>query len=457
MPMSSVRNPRPSRLMALAAAVTLTASLAGCGHPDPQYSMGGGQAPTSPVAKTQAGASTEEPGTFGDMGKVCQPGTPKPADARGVSAKEIKIGVLNDAGNTVVPGLGQQYIDVGKAFADWCNKAGGINGRKIVINNRDTQLFNAAAAVLNACQSDFMLVGGGSAFDAPTVEPREECGLGAIPSSTPAYESQTGKQQAVIGRTSKTSSNIGLFRLLQPDNKEALNKIGILAIDTPDLKIPYVRLQKALDQSGMKVVSFQAGPPSLDNVRTYVQPLVGRAEALVLPVSLIEIFRAINDVGYKPKMIIDQGSLFYNLDTVESFQKVPLNAPLYSAATSYPLDLADKNPTATKLVELEKEYFGEVDQSHMSPWITWLLFASSASKCDVLSVDCVIKNAQADKAFTAGGLMAPIDLSDPTKLQPCIQISRVSKDGIVYDEKLTAPTDGVFNCDPKNIVNIKGS
>ncbi len=50
----------------------------------------------------------------------------------------------------------------------------------------------------------------------------------------------------------------------------------------------------------------------------------------------------------------------------------------------------------------------------MTPWITWLLFAKSASACEELTVDCVIDNATADKAYTAGGLMAPIDTSDPT-------------------------------------------
>ena len=59
-------------------------------------------------------------------------------------------------------------------------RGGGINGRKIVIDNRDAALFNAAQQTTAACQSDFMAVGGGMALDQPAVPIREKCGLGQI-------------------------------------------------------------------------------------------------------------------------------------------------------------------------------------------------------------------------------------------------------------------------------------
>ena len=46
--------------------------------------------------------------------------------------KTINIAVFNDAANTIVPGL-EASSTAGHAFAAWCNAAGGINGRKIVI------------------------------------------------------------------------------------------------------------------------------------------------------------------------------------------------------------------------------------------------------------------------------------------------------------------------------------
>ncbi len=440
--------PRTALVMLMSAATLLS----GCGHSETATTT-----TTTKAGQSANGGSTKtEPGVFGDLGQVCGPakGDVVKSDARGVSDTEIQIGVLNDAGNSLSPGLGAAYPAVAKAFADWCNEAGGINGRKIVINDRDAKLFDAAAVVIDACQSDFMLVGGGAALDAPTIQPRLECGLGSIPAMNPSYEGQIADLQAVVGRTSDRESNWGLFRLLKPEFEDALSKIGILTVDTPDVRVAYERFQKVLEAQGLGVTSFQAVAVSLDNVRTYVQPLVGKSETLVLALPVPEIFRAINDVGYKPKLVADQGSVFYSNDAVDNLKKVPLDAPIYSAATTYPLDLADENPTATRFIKLEKAAFGKVDPSHVTPWITWLLFAKSASTCDELTVKCVIDNATTDKAYTAGGLMAPIDLSDPTKPNQCLAVNKISGDGIVYDRKLTQPTDGVFNCDPKNVVPI---
>jgi len=61
--------------------------------------------------------------------------------------------------------LEQEFFDTADAFSKWCNAAGGINGRKIVVDKWDAKLFNVGQAFTNACQKDFMLVGNGNAFD----------------------------------------------------------------------------------------------------------------------------------------------------------------------------------------------------------------------------------------------------------------------------------------------------
>lgn len=299
-----------------------------------------------------------------------------------------------------------------------------------------------------------MLVGGGASLDADIIEPRVECGLGNIPALNPSYEGQISDLQAVVGRVSDTDSNWGLFRLLGDEYSEAFQKIGILTIDTPDVRIAYERFQKVLEAQGLSVTSFQAVAVNLDNVRTYVQPLAGKSDALVLALPVVEMFRAMKDVGYEPEVIVDQGSAFYGNSSLESLKQAPPSAPVFSAITTFPLALADQNATAQKLVELETAAFGQADPSDVTPWITWLLFAKSASECDELTVECVIENATQDTAFTAGGLMAPIDLSDPTKVNQCLAVIEVGNEGFTYDEKRTQPTDGVFNCDPANVVKI---
>ncbi len=426
--------------------------LASCGHSDPAAD---GPASTT-AAETSLAATDDEPGVFGELGRICGPadGEVTPSDARGVTDDEITIGVLNDAGNTLLPGTGANYLDVAEAFSDWCNEAGGINGRTIKIENRDAKLFDAAAVVLDACESDFMLVGGGAALDEPVTEPRVDCELGSIPALNISYDGQISDYQAVVGRNSPDESNWGLFRVLEPDYADAFQKIGIVTLDTPDVRGPYEKFQQTLEAQGLGVTSFQAVSQNLDNVRTYIQPLVGTAETLVLALPTPEMFQAIGAVGYEPEVVVDQASAFYSAAAVEDLADEPFDAPIYSAATTYPLDRAADNPTAAKLVELEEAAFGSVDPANVVPWITWLLFAKSASECDELTVECVISNATSDKAYTAGGLLAPVDMSDPTEVTRCFAANTVSAEGIAYDEKVTAPDEGVFNCDPANVVPI---
>lgn len=450
------RTRRRRRLVRTVAAFAATMTLiAGCGHSESASTTTDADG-TSASTTPSGDESSDEPGVFGEMGRICGPaeGEVTSSDVRGVSNTEINIGVLNDAGNDLSPGLGAAYPKVAQAFADWCNEAGGINGRKIVIHDRDAKLFNAASVVIEACKQDFMLVGGGAALDADMIEPRVECGLGNIPALNPSYEGQISDLQAVVGRVSDTYSNWGLFRLLGDEFADAFQKIGILTIDTPDVRVAYERFQKVLEQQGLSVTSFQAVAVNLDNVRTYVQPLVGKSDALVIALPVVEMFRAMVDVGYEPAVIVDQGSVFYGNSSLDSLKQAPPTAPVFSASTTFPLALADQNSTAQKLVDLEKAAFGEVDPSDVTPWITWLLFAKAASACDDLTVECVIDNATQDTAFTAGGLMAPIDLSDPTKVNQCLAVIDVSVDGFTYDEKRTQPTDGVFNCDPANVVKV---
>ena len=82
---------------------------------------------------------------------------------------------MADPGFTGRPGLDQELFDTATVFAKWCNDAGGINGRKIVVNQRDAALFNVKARMTEACAGDFMLVGGGVVFDQDGVTTRLGC------------------------------------------------------------------------------------------------------------------------------------------------------------------------------------------------------------------------------------------------------------------------------------------
>src|SRR5215471_18638682 len=82
-------------------------------------------------------SSSSSAGSFGDLGEVCGPGSSKGSTDTGVTDTEIAVGTIADVGWSVAPGLLQPIFDSADAFTQWCNAAGGIDGRKLVLTKRD--------------------------------------------------------------------------------------------------------------------------------------------------------------------------------------------------------------------------------------------------------------------------------------------------------------------------------
>jgi ABC-type branched-subunit amino acid transport system substrate-binding protein len=79
----------------------------------------------------------------------------------GVTADEIRIAVIAEVDNPVVPGLFVGAKDAVEAWGEYINKQGGLAGRKVVVDFIDSKLSADAArdAVIQACEEDFAIVG----------------------------------------------------------------------------------------------------------------------------------------------------------------------------------------------------------------------------------------------------------------------------------------------------------
>jgi hypothetical protein len=70
----------------------------------------------------------------------------------------------------------------------------------------------------------------------------------------------------------------------------------------------------------------------------------------------------------------------------------------------------------------------------------------------------VLDKAAGTKNWDAGGIEAPIaklTLSNENpQPSPCFAMLRVEAKGIIYDKALTAPTQSIWNCNPKNVVQL---
>ncbi|HEX3924781.1 MAG TPA: ABC transporter substrate-binding protein [Streptosporangiaceae bacterium] len=142
---------RRTRFATLIAALAAAALLAaGCGSSGSSGGNSPSAAATSPAATSSAAAT-----------QAASPAGTAPADDIGITASTIKVGMIADVNNSLVPGLFQKSVNAVKAWADIVNASGGLAGRKVVVDFCDSQLNPNATTncVIKACQNDFALVG----------------------------------------------------------------------------------------------------------------------------------------------------------------------------------------------------------------------------------------------------------------------------------------------------------
>ncbi|MFM7068403.1 MAG: hypothetical protein ACKOYM_02980, partial [Actinomycetes bacterium] len=96
---------------------------------------------------------------FGDLDSPCGPGNAKVAAGEGGKGTDkLYLGVANDRGSTIRPGLNKEVWDASQSFIKWCNDQGGISGLKIEPVDLDGQLLQVQAAMTTACKSVFAMV-----------------------------------------------------------------------------------------------------------------------------------------------------------------------------------------------------------------------------------------------------------------------------------------------------------
>ena len=417
---------------------------------------------TSSAAATAATSASSSSGVWPGVGKICEPGPGGASSVRGVGDRTVNIAVFNDAANTILPGLEVEFIEQATAFADWCNAAGGIDGRKIVIDNRDAALFNAAQQATAACQSDFMAVGGGMALDEPSVPIRVKCGLGQITGYVVSNASDLAALQVDPSGINTDSVSSGWFGALAKAYPKAVKLAGMGSPDTPSDLQPETKYEFGAEAQGWKVVDFPEPPVSVENWAPYVDQYQQKGVEALWPAAgnFTPFAQAMTTAGYKPAFVA-LGIQFDNSQTQRAVAANPALPPVYVGTTFWPLAVASQNPSTEELVTIMHKYAkgDAVDFDDEEGAEAWLLWAKSASACGAnLTVTCVLEHAAATKNWDAGGIQAPIaslTLSNENpQPSPCYAMLQLTPKGIVYDKKLTDPTQSIWNCNPKNVVHL---
>ena len=122
-----------------------------------------------------------------------------------------------------------------------------------------------------------------------------------------------------------------------------------------------------------------------------------------------------------------------------------------------PFEKASENKATQDYLDIMKQYnpSGKVAALGLQAASSFLLFAKAATDCGAnLTRTCLMDKAKAVTSWTGGGLHGE---SSPGTNTPtsCFLVMKASASGFEYDQAATAPTKGLFNCDPSNTIELK--
>lgn len=423
----------------------------------------GGPGPTG-SQNTKPPVGTGAPGDFGTLKDVCGKGDGKPltkkAD-RGVTETQISVSVTGDPGAPAQPGLGKEFFEMADGFTKWCNGLGGINGRKIKLTQRDAALSNVGTVMTAACQSDFMVVGGGNPFDNDGVKARTGCKLGAFPAYVVGEESAKADLQDLAVGLPVSTTVVGAYKAVFAAHPEVKAKVGLLGQNMASLRPSMARYKAGVEAAGGTIVYKEDVPVMPPPGRTTLEKMKNAGvEMLIttwLAVDSSSMFREMDAMNWHPKVIVSDASAYnrYTLAAAKN-SKIP---DTYIYPTFVPQSLGDKNPAVQKALEILHlaEPSKDLEFFHMSGINSWLLWASAVKACGTeITTECVLDKGKRAN-WDAGGLFAPgpiVETKD-VRAADCFTMVKATAKGFEYDAALTKPNKAeFFNCDPANVVAV---
>ena len=116
-------------------------------------------------------------------------------------------------------------------------------------------------------------------------------------------------------------------------------------------------------------------------------------------------------------------------------------------------------PATQQLIDLLQQYAkAEPKALAINAFSAWLLWAAAAKSCgDNLTRACVMQKASSTANWTAGGLHAPETPGNGGSTDSaCFLALQATSKGFVVNSDYTNATEGLFNCDPKNVTTVSG-
>jgi ABC-type branched-subunit amino acid transport system substrate-binding protein len=467
------RVPRRKRVagvvMALAAAVLLAA---GCST----SSTSSASAPAS-----SASVATSAPSTSSTSASAAPTGT-VPASDIGITATTIKVGMIADVNNPLVPGIFKNSVNAVQAWAKEVNASGGLDGRQVQVDFCDSQLNPSAttSCVIKACQNDFALVGtsANALVDLTDIDGcKNAAGKAAGVANLAAFafvpEVCDPDTYSIGGvgsycKTAKQSPStydvpVGDTRYLVAHN-QGLHGIWMYDTDDPTFKLTEVPLFQAESNVGIKkdgqgfyplsgAVPQSAYTPFVQQIKssgstfvyddtTTASMVLLRKEAQLQGVNSVKVWEC-NSGCYDPSFY-QQGGATVN-GTYASLDELPY--------------LSDQkaNPSLDKLIT-DLGGAANFNNNALGSYVMALLFQDAVNKVvasgktlDRQSLFNVLNNDET--AFTANGIIGATNISG--HVQSSCSVLVQLQNGVW--NRVDPTTPGTFDCNSANVATIKMS
>ena len=444
------------RFGSLAALLAVVLVASACGR-----SSGGGSATptTGGETTTSAGGTAAGPGDFGTLKDVCGPGKNTMSPDQGVTPTAIDVATSSDPGFAGRRGLNQEIFDAGEVFTKWCNAAGGIHGRKIVLHEYDAALFNFDAGVKKACATDFFFVGNGNVFDNnPGQRDRLACLLPQIPTYLVTLEGRDSDLTVQPVPNRSTQYAVGPYNYVAQKFPDATKSVVTMTGNISATLLVDAQATEAAKDLGWTIKkNILYNPIGETTWVPFAQQIKDAgAKGLIYtgePQNFALLAKALKQINYKLDFTIVAANHYdQNLikDGGSAINKV------YMAYAFVPFEDASKNPPTQQYLDLFAKYKPS-GKSHAAlgpqAFSAWLLFASAAKACgDDLTRKCVYDKAQTYTDWTGGGLHAPENMKTQAAAT-CGIVLEATPTGFVEPAGWKA-NSGFYNCDPKNVLTL---
>jgi ABC-type branched-subunit amino acid transport system substrate-binding protein len=407
-----------------------------------------------PTTSTSAAPAGE---MFGTMESPCGPGDATIADGQN-GGDTLKLGVATDHGSDIQPGLTQEMLDAGQAFAGWCNAQGGVLGIPIEIVDLDGKLLSVPPAVEQACAETFAIVGGGWTFDDQMFPRFHECQLISFPAYT--VTAQAAKANGMIQPIPNPPDvkPSGWYQWAKDTYPDAIGSAAILYGDFATTTIVKDETKAVMAEVGGYDVKLEL-PYNIageSNWAPFAQQLkdsnITFLSFVGAPSTLLPFARAMREIGYVPEVVLLEAN-FYDDAMVAEGQAAITDG--FFVRTAYTPFQETDSPGIASYLGMMDTYKPDGKKAGLGLQATsaLLMFVTAANECaatngNVLERECVLAAGKAITSWTGGGLHAETDPS--SKLPPnCVAILKVADGSWTreFPEIGSADDDGAgFHC-----------